>query len=147
MSILQIISLGNDIVDLYDHDTVYLLNNKKFLKRVFRESELDYLSQLKIDNQNIYLWKLWAAKESAYKAIKRLRSDVIFSPRRFYVSSDLARVNYDDVDFFVEFKENNRYLHASSYYCFPLYILAANKRALLFSKQNKVLLISLSHMR
>ncbi|MDH4263224.1 MAG: 4'-phosphopantetheinyl transferase superfamily protein [Spirochaetia bacterium] len=115
MSTLQVISLGNDIVDLNDPDTVNLLNNKKFLQRVFCESELENLTQLAIDKQNSYLWKLWAAKEAAYKSIKRLRNDIIFSPRRFHVSSDTASVNYEDVCFFVDFKENNKYLHASCF--------------------------------
>ena len=112
MSILQVISLGNDIVDLFDPDTVHLIENPRFLKKVFNQSELDAVSQTPVNLQHRHLWKLWAAKEASYKAVKRLRSDVVFSPQKFGFQMNLSKVIYQDISCVLHFTESTDYIYA-----------------------------------
>jgi phosphopantetheine--protein transferase-like protein len=115
MSILQVVSLGNDIVDLNDPDSIRLSENKKFLNKVYDESELVEVSQSPENIRHIYLWKLWAAKEAAYKAVKRLRRETVFSPKLFCYHPDRNIVAYKDITCRLEFLENSRYVHASAF--------------------------------
>lgn len=111
---MQVISLGNDIVDLADPDTVDLSQNSKFLKRVYADSELDAAQALAETDRSRLLWKLWAAKEAAYKAVKRMRPDVFFSPRSFCYSPNPDKIIFQDICCMLEFVETGDYLHASA---------------------------------
>jgi hypothetical protein len=75
------VSLGNDVVDLADSETRDL--HPRFDERVFDPRERALLSDC--PSPHVLRWALWAAKESAYKALKRLDPQTVFSPRRFAV--------------------------------------------------------------
>jgi len=77
------VSVGNDIVDLADPETRQQGLHPRFDERVFRPSERALLERS--DSPHLLRWALWAAKESAYKALKRLDPELVFSPKRFAV--------------------------------------------------------------
>ena len=79
-------SLGNDVVDLDDPETRLEVLHPRWTERVFTAAERRALEASPVRHR--LHWSLWAAKESAYKARKRLAPGTVFSPREFAV--DLA---------------------------------------------------------
>ena len=114
MSILKVTSLGNDIVDWTDPDTVHLAENNKFLNRVFNKAELDHCFKLPVHQQYRFFWKLWAAKEAAYKAVRRVHEHSFFSPKLFEYIPDSQVVVYKELSCSMQFYENNEYVYASA---------------------------------
>ncbi|MEN8180988.1 MAG: 4'-phosphopantetheinyl transferase superfamily protein [Myxococcota bacterium] len=73
--------LGNDVVDLEDPESRAEGLHPRFDHRVFTSEERAGLAgSLAPDRDR---WVLWAAKEAAFKALRRLDPRVPFSPRRF----------------------------------------------------------------
>jgi hypothetical protein len=80
------VSIGNDIVDLSDPETRHEGLHPRFDQRVFRSEERARLeSSDSSRTRHVLRWALWAAKESAYKALKRLDPALVFSPSQFAV--------------------------------------------------------------
>jgi hypothetical protein len=77
------VSIGNDIVDLADPETRHQGLHPRFDERVFGPGERALLGRS--DSPHTLRWALWAAKESAYKAEKRIDPELVFSPKRFAV--------------------------------------------------------------
>jgi phosphopantetheinyl transferase (holo-ACP synthase) len=75
--------IGNDVVDLADPDVTGGDRHPRFDTRVFAPSERAMLAA-SADGERLR-WRLWAAKESAYKAARRCDPRVVFSPARFVV--------------------------------------------------------------
>jgi len=91
------LKLGNDIVDLSINKTKLKHLEPKFLKflhRVFTpEEQAKILNTIDLDKPKI-LWALWAAKEAAYKALKKQLPELIFSHNKFAVeTTTLADLN------------------------------------------------------
>lgn len=87
-------SVGNDVVDLADPETRLDGLHPRFVERVFTAAERERLEASRA--RHALHWALWAAKESAYKAVKRLAPETVFSPREFEVelaSWSLARAS------------------------------------------------------
>jgi hypothetical protein len=76
-------SVGNDVVDLGDPETRLAGLHPRFDERVFCAAERKALEASRLRHR--LHWALWAAKESAYKARKRLEPEAVFSPREFEV--------------------------------------------------------------
>jgi hypothetical protein len=76
-------AVGNDVVDLADPEARLDGLHPRFAARVFTAAERSLLEACG-DRQRLH-WALWAAKESAYKARKRLDPEAVFSPREFEV--------------------------------------------------------------
>lgn len=76
-------SVGNDVVDLDDPDTRLDGLHPRWDERVFGAAERRALEAS--PSRHLLHWALWAAKESAYKARKRLDPEMVFSPREFEV--------------------------------------------------------------
>jgi len=76
--------IGNDVVDLGDADSRIAEHHPRFDRRVFAPAERDLIAASR-DGERLR-WLLWAAKESAYKAARRLDARTVFSPVRFVVS-------------------------------------------------------------
>ena len=75
--------VGNDIVDLRDPETRPGALHPRFDARVFTPAERERIGP---DEQGHRMrWLMWAAKESAYKAAKKLDPRTVFSPSRFEV--------------------------------------------------------------
>jgi hypothetical protein len=77
------VSLGNDVVDLGDPEARLDGRHPRFEERVFTPGERAALAASR-QRQRLH-WALWAAKESAYKARKRLAPEAVFSPREYEV--------------------------------------------------------------
>jgi hypothetical protein len=82
-------SIGNDIVDLLAPEPVL---HPRYVERVFTAKEQDFVSQGRSN-----LWLAWAAKEAAYKAVKRLKPDTHFTPQAFELDAEGNVVIYDGV--------------------------------------------------
>lgn len=76
-------SVGNDVVDLADPETRLDGLHPRFVERAFTAAERERLEASRA--RHTLHWALWAAKESAYKAVKRLAPETVFSPREFEV--------------------------------------------------------------
>ena len=76
-------SVGNDVVDLADPETRLGGLHPRWGERVFGAAEREALEAS--PSRHLLHWALWAAKESAYKARKRLEPETVFSPREFEV--------------------------------------------------------------
>jgi phosphopantetheinyl transferase (holo-ACP synthase) len=77
--------LGNDVVDLSDPETLGP-RHARFDARVFTREERAALAAAP-DPERLR-WRLWAAKEAAYKCLKKLAPETRFSPARFAVRLD-----------------------------------------------------------
>jgi phosphopantetheinyl transferase (holo-ACP synthase) len=75
--------IGNDVIDLQDDETRAGSQHPRFDARVFDGDELVMLRE-SADPDRLR-WLLWAAKESAYKLLRRTLPDLPFIPRRFVV--------------------------------------------------------------
>jgi len=75
--------VGNDVVDLRDPETRLDSVHDRFIERVFTPAERDAIFASR--DSRAALWSHWAAKESAYKIIKKAEPDAIFSHRAFQV--------------------------------------------------------------
>ncbi len=75
--------LGNDVVDLCDRDSHPTTLHPRFDERVFTDGERAALAAS--DSIGRERWRIWAAKEAAYKAARKLDARICFSPRRFVV--------------------------------------------------------------
>jgi len=92
--------LGNDIVD-YGIDEKKCLN-QRFINRVLSQTEIECLSQS--NNQNAFLWSLWAAKEASFKACQKTALQTIFSPSQFELEQKSLKTLLDN-DFRHDFKQ------------------------------------------
>jgi phosphopantetheinyl transferase (holo-ACP synthase) len=75
--------LGNDVVDLADPETRAAGRHPRFDARVLTREERAALAGAQ-DPERMR-WSLWAAKEAAYKCLKKLEPETCFSPVRFAV--------------------------------------------------------------
>lgn len=75
--------LGNDVVDLLDLEVLEESLHPRFDERVFTTLERDRF----LDDRNRHLqrWLHWSIKEATYKAIRRHRNDIIFSPKQIVI--------------------------------------------------------------
>lgn len=97
------ILIGNDIVDLKDIDSYPPSENERFLDRVFRDEEKNYIFSSSDPKKT--LWTLWAVKESAYKAWKRKYPKLIFSPKSFKIDIKKQKIihhNYGRLSYRIE---------------------------------------------
>ena len=76
-------SVGNDVVDLALPETRLGGLHSRWGERVFCPAEREALDAS--PSRHLMHWALWAAKESAYKARKRLEPETVFSPKEFEV--------------------------------------------------------------
>jgi hypothetical protein len=78
--------IGNDVVDLADPETRPGAQHPRFDARVFARAELARLRRSGAPER--LRWMLWAAKEAAYKVVRKLDPRAAFSPARFAVELD-----------------------------------------------------------
>lgn len=80
-------TIGNDIVDLREGRQLRKHNDTRFMDRVFCTAEKNLILASQDPDQT--LWQIWAAKEAAYKALKKKHPGLIFAHRKFV--TDLVR--------------------------------------------------------
>lgn len=83
--------LGNDIVDLRDSESDPETLHPRFDARVFAPVEREALALC--EQPEILRWQLFAAKEAAYKATKKVEPHAVFSPVRFEVMLEAENEN------------------------------------------------------
>jgi len=81
--------VGNDVVDLASRRGAPRTVRPRFDERVFRDDERRAIARSADPHRT--RWSLWAAKEAAYKAAKRMDDRTVWSPIRFRVRLDAAR--------------------------------------------------------
>jgi hypothetical protein len=79
-----VISAGNDLVDLALTDPARSCL-PRFYTKVLSPGEL---SRFEGGDFHRYLWRCWSVKESAYKFVRRSRTDLVFSPTKIDVAGD-----------------------------------------------------------
>jgi phosphopantetheinyl transferase (holo-ACP synthase) len=82
--------LGNDVIDLLDPETRAGAQHPRFDARVF--SPVERAALARASDPERLRWRLWAAKEAAYKCLKKLAPATCFSPRRFAVQRAGERI-------------------------------------------------------
>ena len=105
--------IGNDVVDFAASEARAGAAHPRFDARVFVCSEREAL--LRSDAPTRLRWILWAAKEAAFKAVKRADPATVFSPRRFVVAplgGAAARVVFADRALDVTLDLRPGYVHA-----------------------------------
>lgn len=106
--------IGNDVVDLRDPESRAETLHPRFDARVFGEGERAAIEAAGDPERT--RWKLWAAKEAAYKLARKRRPTTVFSPVRFEVeldeASEAAVVRHGSDRYGVTFAENDGALHA-----------------------------------
>jgi phosphopantetheinyl transferase (holo-ACP synthase) len=105
--------VGNDVVDLRDPESRSESLHPRFDTRVFTERERSAIAGS--GDPERARWKLWAAKEAAYKLTRKLAPATIFSPRSFEVeltSESEAAVEHEGARCQVQYTENDGALHA-----------------------------------
>jgi hypothetical protein len=116
------VSLGNDVVDLADPEARLDGLHPRFAARVFTPAERKALEAS--GDRHVLHWALWAAKESAYKALVRVEPRTVFAPRAFEV--DLlapppgdgvaaGRVRHGGRSFALEVSRRGDVLHAMAW--------------------------------
>jgi len=78
--------IGNDLVDLCDAETREAALHSRFDARVFNATERAELARAA--DRHRLRWTFWAAKEAAFKWLRRHEGRAIFAPRRFAVVLD-----------------------------------------------------------
>ena len=101
--------VGNDVMDLGDTRCVGRSKDRRFVERIFAPPERDHIARSQDPDRT--LWLLWAAKESAYKVITKLRGEApVFEHAAFAVTETAAgagHVKYDGLRIpFLDYSEN-----------------------------------------
>ncbi len=120
------IIVGNDIVDLQVESAQGKSNDLRFMRRVFTASERKAIELSKTPEPT--LWRLWAAKEAAYKVVCKLQKPrPVFSHAQFGVdlknSVELglfsnivhATVKFRATILEVQFADGPDFIHAIAY--------------------------------
>lgn len=105
--------VGNDIVDLRDPSNQPDVIHPRFDARVFTRAERSALREC--GSAHRHRWALWAAKESTYKAAKKLDSTLRFFPQQFVVDGldeDRAEVHHGTGRFLVHLSQCDDWVHA-----------------------------------
>jgi hypothetical protein len=76
--------IGNDIIDLRDPDADFATYSPRFDERVFGPFERHAIEA--DGDPEACRWRTFAAKEAAYKALRKIDSQATFSPRRLEVA-------------------------------------------------------------
>jgi len=105
--------VGNDVVDLADPEVRSGPAHPRFDARVFAPLEREALRAS--GEPNRLRWMLWAAKEAAYKLLKKRDPKLVFSPARFVVALDgslRGEVAHEGRTFCVSLRTDADALHA-----------------------------------
>ena len=97
--------LGNDIVDLHVTEPPLHL---RYISRAFTPFE-----QAAIRGNSMLLWLHWAAKEAAYKALKRFLPHLPFVPRRFEFNEGTRVVSAEGELLAAECSITEEYVHVT----------------------------------
>ena len=83
--------IDNDIVDLKTPEAFGKAANTRFIERVLNPEEQRLLYNS--DHPDTIVWALWAAKETAFKAVNKSAPDITSAPRRYPVRFDSEKTS------------------------------------------------------
>lgn len=106
----EAVLIGNDIVDLAEGDGTARSWFDRFCQRVCTAGERQAIDAS--SNARVTLWSIWAAKEAAFKALRRARPDFEFEYKELIVSSSFTRVFARGCSFHLELTTTSDYVHA-----------------------------------
>lgn len=109
------VAVGNDVVDLRDPDSVADARHPRWDERVFTVAEQARVRRAEAEER--VRWALWAAKEAAFKAARKLNPDVRFIPRDFAVKlldDARAEVHHGLDRFHVWYEHARGWIHAAA---------------------------------
>jgi phosphopantetheinyl transferase (holo-ACP synthase) len=110
--------VGNDVVDLRDPENQPHAIHARFDERVFNHAER---ARLAVEaTAHLTRWRMWAAKESAYKVASKLDQRVRFLPRRFsvqFTGHAQAVVRHAVGRFDITFSGTEDWIHAVATSC------------------------------
>ena len=105
--------IGNDVIDLDDDDSRIACRHPRIDERVLAPSERALLAEgWGADRMRCMLW---AAKESAYKLLRRRNPQIVFSPARFVVrvvAAQCATVAAAGFRIAIRFESGDGFVHA-----------------------------------
>ncbi len=102
--------IGNDIVDLAEEDCTAPNWFVRFCRKVLSESEERHVHSSSLPRTT--LWSYWAAKEAAYKAVRRIHPEFEFEYKEFFVSESFDCVQVNEIDLRLQLAVNNDCIHA-----------------------------------
>jgi len=102
-------TIGNDVVALHLDQSKDKSKDQRFLNRVFAGEEIKQIQGSK--NPDKMLWSLWAAKEAAYKIVKKLNPKTVFSHKKFEVDYESKAVRFEGIIIPVVWVQNEDYVH------------------------------------
>ncbi len=103
-------AVGDDVVDLEEPGAPGAHLRERFVRRICSDSERAALEASRDPAELI--WRLFAAKEAAYKVVARLAGGLPFAHRRFVVAADLRTVRYEDLSLELATTGGGGWVHA-----------------------------------
>lgn len=104
--------VGNDVVDLLHPGVQPGAQHPRFDARVFSDGERRALARSSAPLR--LRWTAWAAKEAAYKVMKKLDAETVWAPRRFVFhreSRTRGRVEYQGRSLVLHIDANRERIH------------------------------------
>jgi len=105
--------VGNDVVDLADPENQPTAIHPRWDSRVFTPTEQQRLADA--SSLHHMRWRLWAAKEAAFKVAKKMEPALSFFPTAFHVElrgDTTVLVRHELERFTVRLHETVEYVHA-----------------------------------
>lgn len=106
--------IGNDIVDLTHPDIRNKHLDERFINRILAAKEKLMLKAS--SNPKLLLWTLWSGKEAAYKVLKKLIPDMIFSHSKIIVEvgnkKDQGIVHFGDYLLSIIWANTREWIHS-----------------------------------
>jgi len=106
--------IGNDIIDWQIAKRQIQNIERRRLEKLFNPTEIEDI--INAENQILFYWKLWAAKEAAYKAWQRFTiSEPVFNPKYFnckILSEDKIKVQTSSLKFDINIERKPEYIQA-----------------------------------
>jgi phosphopantetheinyl transferase (holo-ACP synthase) len=109
--------VGNDLVDLKELANAGKSQDSRFLRKILTDAEVEFVQSA--ENPDEALWSFWVCKETAYKVIKKSRSNTAFLPRQWttifnkyektYIDGQVIISGRDKI--YVRIFSNSRYVH------------------------------------
>ncbi|WP_051201469.1 4'-phosphopantetheinyl transferase superfamily protein [Christiangramia portivictoriae] len=103
--------IGNDIIDLKIALAKPRIRNIRFLSKIFSEKEISQLA--KQDNPELSIWKIWAMKETAYKAHQRIfQFTARFDPLSYICDLNELHIKKDAAIYDIKIDQDKEHLYA-----------------------------------
>lgn len=110
--------IGNDVVDLESDEARSLIENERFMRRVFTVGERETIGRS--SDPLRAAWTIWAAKEAAYKVALKGDPRLPFAHSRFEVDLDASSVRSLGTEVGLRIEATKSYVHVVALSCAPL---------------------------